>query len=118
VAGLRLVTEAEPVPGGPVRCRHTLTNTGATPYLVDALEVAFPLPATVAETLDCTGRPLAERTPQRRGVADGTWLRAARRGRTGHDSPTVLVAGEAGFGFGHGRVWGVHVAWSGNTLTT
>ena len=37
-----------------------------------------------------------------------------RRGRTGHDATLLLVAGTAGFGFRHGEVWGVHVAWSGD----
>ena len=116
VAGLALVTEIEAVPGGAIRSRHTLTNTGEQPYVLDSLEVVFPLPGEVAETLDFTGRQMHERVPQRRVIADGLWLREGRRGRTGHDSATVLVAGTAGFGFGAGRVWGLHVAWSGNTV--
>jgi alpha-galactosidase len=116
VAGLRLATDIEAVPGGAVRCRHTLTNTGEQPYVVDGLEVVVPLPGRVGETLDFTGRQLAERTPQRQPINDGLWLREGRRGRTGHDSATVVVAGVPGFGFGHGEVWGVHVAWSGNTV--
>jgi alpha-galactosidase len=115
-AGLALVTEIEAVPGGVIRARHTLTNTGSQPYVVDALEIVFPLPGEVAETLDFTGRQTHERVPQRRVIADGLWLREGRRGHTGHDSATVLVAGTAGFGFGCGRVWGLHVAWSGNTV--
>jgi alpha-galactosidase len=115
-AGLRLVTEAEAVPGGAVRARHTLTNTGPGPYLVDGLEVVFPLPAEVGEVLDFTGRQAAERIPQRHQLGDGLWLREGRRGHTGHDSATVVVAGEPGFGFGQGDVFGVHVAWSGNTV--
>jgi alpha-galactosidase len=116
VAGLALTTEIEAVPGGAIRGRHTLTNTGPQPYVVDSLELVFPLPADAVETLDFTGRQMYERVPQRRFIADGLWLREGRRGHTGHDSATVLVAGTAGFGFGHGRVWGVHVAWSGNTV--
>jgi alpha-galactosidase len=116
VAGLALVTEIEAVPGGAIRGRHTLTNTGRQPYVVDSLEIVFPLPGEAAETLDFTGRWAAERVPQRRVVADGLWLREGRRGHTGHDSAMVVVAGQAGFGFGAGRVWGLHVAWSGNTV--
>jgi alpha-galactosidase len=115
-AGLRLVTEAEAVPGGAIRVRHALTNTGPRPYLVDGLEVVFPLPARVGEVLDFTGRQMAERIPQRHRLADGLWLREGRRGHTGHDSATVVVAGEPGFRFGHGDVFGVHVGWSGNTV--
>ncbi len=116
VAGLALVTEIEAVPGGAVRGRHALTNTGEQPYVLDSLEVVFPLPGAAAETLDFTGRWGYERVPQRRLIADGLWLREGRRGHTGHDSATVLVAGTAAFGFGHGQVWGLHVAWSGNTV--
>jgi alpha-galactosidase len=113
-AGLRLRTDVECLPGGALRARHTVSNAGATPYVVDALEVAFPLPPSATEVLDFSGRHLTERVPQRRAVTDGLWLRESRRGRTGHDAATVVVAGAAGFGFGHGEVWGVHVGWSGN----
>ena len=115
-AGLRLVTEAEAVAGGAIRVRHEVTNTGGEPYVVDSLEVVFPLPGRVGEVLDFTGRQTAERIPQRHRLGDGLWLREGRRGHTGHDSATVVVAGVAGFGFGHGEVFGVHVAWSGNTV--
>jgi Glycosyl hydrolase family 36 N-terminal domain len=64
-ASLALATETEAVAGGAIRCRHTLTSTGGEPHVVDALEVVFPLPGEVGETLDLTGRPMAERTPQR-----------------------------------------------------
>jgi alpha-galactosidase len=116
VAGLRLVTEVEAVPGGAIRGRHTLTNTGREPYVVDRLELAFPLPARVGEVLDFTGRQTAERIPQRHQIGDGLWLREGRRGHTGHDSATIVVAGTPGFSFGHGEVYGLHVAWSGNTV--
>jgi alpha-galactosidase len=114
--GLQLVTEVEAVPGGAIRARHTLTNTASQPYLVDSLEVVFPLPARVGEVLDFTGRQTAERIPQRHRLGDGLWLREGRRGHTGHDSATVLIAGVPGFTFGSGEVFGLHVAWSGNTV--
>ncbi|HEY2266069.1 MAG TPA: alpha-galactosidase [Streptosporangiaceae bacterium] len=115
-AGLGLVTELEAVPGGAIRARHTIANLGRQPYLVDSLEVVFPLPGRVGEVLDFTGRQTAERIPQRHPVGDGLWLREGRRGHTGHDSATVLVAGVPGFTFGRGEVFGLHVAWSGNTV--
>ncbi len=115
-AGLGLVTETEAVPGGAIRARHILTNLGRQPYLVDGLEVVFPLPGRVGEVLDFSGRQTAERIPQRHQIGDGLWLREGRRGHTGHDSATVLVAGVPGFSFGHGEVYGLHVAWSGNTV--
>ena len=115
-AGLELVTEIEAVPGGAIRARHTLTNRGRLPYVVDSLEVVFPLPGRVGEVLDFTGRPTAERIPQRHRIGDGLWLREGRRGHTGHDSATMVVAGVPGFAFGRGEAYGLHVAWSGNTV--
>ena len=116
IAGLRLVTEVEAVPGGAIRARHTLTNTASPPYLVGGLDVVFPLPARVGEVLDFTGRQTAERIPQRHRLGDGLWLREGRRGHTGHDAATVLVAGIPGFTFRGGEAYGLHVAWSGNTV--
>jgi alpha-galactosidase len=115
-AGLQLVTEVEAVPGGAIRARHIVTNLGRQPYLVDGLEVVFPLPGRIGEILDFTGRQTAERIPQRHQIGDGLWLREGRRGHTGHDSATVLTAGVPGFTFDHGEVYGLHVAWSGNTV--
>src|ERR1700722_15798063 len=115
-AALDLVTEIEAVPGGAIRARHTLTNPGREPYVVDSLEVVFPLPGRVGEVLDFTGRPNAERIPQRHRIGDGLWLREGRRGHTGHDSATMVVAGVPGFTFGRGEAYGLHVAWSGNTV--
>ena len=115
-AGLRLVTEVQAVPGGAIRARHTLTNLGRQPYVVDSLEVVFPLPARVGEVLDFTGRQTAERLPQRHRIGDGLWLREGRRGHTGHDSATMVVAAVPGFTFAGGEAYGLHVAWSGNTV--
>ncbi len=115
-AGLRLATNVEAVPGGAIRARHTVTNLEPPPYVVNSLEVVFPLPGRVDEVLDFTGRQAAERIPQRHRLGDGLWLREGRRGHTGHDAATMLTAGGHGFGFGHGEVFGVHVAWSGNTV--
>jgi alpha-galactosidase len=116
VAGLALMTEIEGVPGGAIRARHMLTNTGRQPYVVDSLEVVFPLPGRIGEVLDFTGRQTAERIPQHHQIGDGLWLREGRRGHTGHDSATVMVAGVPGFTFGRGEAYGLHVAWSGNTV--
>jgi alpha-galactosidase len=114
-AGLDLRTEIEAVPGGGVAMRHTVRNTAAGLYVVDALEVALPAPVTMVEQLDFTGRWALERMPQRRDITDGTWLRESTEGRPGWDSATMLIAGERGFGFSRGSVIGVHVASAGET---
>ncbi|HET6209754.1 MAG TPA: glycoside hydrolase family 36 N-terminal domain-containing protein, partial [Jatrophihabitans sp.] len=112
--GLALRTELESVPGGAIRVRHTVTNQAAGEYVLQGLDVLLPVPDRVAEILDLTGRWGRERAPQRHPVRDGIWLREARTGRPGPESATLLSVGTAGFGFGHGEVWGVHLAWSGN----
>lgn len=116
-AALRLAVTLELTPSGVLRLRGRVTNLGTEPYTVDGLEAALPVPAQATELLDLTGRWVRERHPQRRHFDVGTWLRESRRGRTGHDATLALLAGTAGFGFRHGEVWGLHVAWSGNHVT-
>ena len=114
-AGLQLRTEVEALDGGALRIRHVLTNTDAQPYLLEALEVSVPLPDLCVELLDFTGRHERERSPQRQPINDGLWLRESRGGRSGLDSPTMVIAGSAGFGFGRGTVVALAVAASGNS---
>ncbi|OEV03855.1 alpha-galactosidase [Streptomyces oceani] len=113
-AGLTLVSETELDDSGLLRLRHRLRNDGPGPYTVDALEGTLPLPAQATELLDFTGRHCRERQPQRRRLHDGTWLRESRRGKPGLDATLGLLAGTTDFGFRHGEVWALHVAWSGN----
>ncbi len=115
-AGLALVLDLESLVGGSLRGRWTLTNTGDAPYVVDGLEVVLPVADHLTETLDFTGRHERERTPQRRPVTDGLWLREGRGGRPGLDGAGLLVVGTAGFTTTTGEVVGVHVAWSGNSV--
>lgn len=111
---LTLHGELELTPSGLLRMRHRLRNTGSGDYTVDGLEAALPVPAQAREVLDLAGRACKERVPQRRSLDVGAWVRESRRGRTGHDATLGMFAGEPGFGFRHGEVWGLHVAWSGN----
>jgi alpha-galactosidase len=115
-AGLALRTEVEALPGGALRARHILTNTGTTPYQLDGLEVTVPVPDRCTELLDFTGRHERERSPQRHPITDGLWLRESRRGRPGLESASLLIAGTPGFGFADGDTVGVHVASSGNSV--
>lgn len=113
-AGLTLRTELETLAGGTLRIRHTVTNVGSGDYALDALDVHVPLADNLTEIMDFTGRHEHEREPQRRQIADGTWLRECRYGRPGFEGQ-VMVAGTPGFDFGHGTVVLVQVAWSGDT---
>jgi alpha-galactosidase len=113
-AGLALDVELELTPSGVLRLRATLHATDPGAFSLERLDLALPLPPVATELLDQAGRWSRERAPQRRPVTVGTHLRENRRGRTGPDAATVLLAGEAGFRFGAGEVWGLHVGWSGN----
>lgn len=99
---------------GLLRQRLTVTNTGVTPFTVQAMQVGLPVPWESTEVLDTTGRHLRERSAQRHGLTYGTYVRESRRGRPGADATLLLAAGQPGFGFERGLVHGIHVAWSGN----
>ncbi|MBT2503525.1 alpha-galactosidase [Curtobacterium sp. ISL-83] len=113
-AGLAVRVTVELLPSGLVRARAAVTNRAPGAYTVDDLTIAFPVPERARELLDFAGRWGKERTPQRRELVVGTHARDNRKGRTGTDAATVLTAGEPGFGFARGEVWGVHTAWSGD----
>jgi alpha-galactosidase len=117
VAALELRLDLELTGSGLVRAGATVRNRGTDDYTLDGLVLALPLPDTATELLELTGRWGRERSPQRRPFGVSSHVRDSRRGRTGSDSTLLLVAGEAGFGFGSGQVWGVHVGWSGNHRT-
>ncbi len=101
-------------PHGVVRVSQRVDYSGDGVLDVVALRTLAPLPTAAAEVLDLTGRWSRERTPQRSQLHQGTRLRASRRGRTGHDATGLICAGTQGFDFGHGQVWGAHLAWSGD----
>jgi len=113
-AGLRLLLTVELTDSGLVRSQADLTNTGTTPYTVDGLYLALPVPTEATELLDMTGRHIGERHPQRHAFTQGAHIRDNRRGRTGADATLLLLAGTESFGFRTGEIWGVHTAWSGN----
>ena len=115
-AGLELLSEVQALPGGGLRARHTLTNTGADDYHLGGLEVVLPAPDHLTEVLDLTGRHERERAPQRHALTDGLWVRESRGGRPGLESATLVALGSPGFDFTSGQVLAAHVAWSGNSV--
>jgi alpha-galactosidase len=113
-AGLAVDVEYELDASGLLLTRARVTNTGDEPYELENLSLTLPVPARASKGFDLTGRWAKEKQPQRHTIQQGTWLRSARHGRTGHDSTLVIAAGTEGFGFGTGEVWAVHLGWSGN----
>ena len=106
-------TEIEHSPSGVSRLRHTIT--AVEPFELHRLAISLPIPPVATEVLDLTGHWCRERAPQRRELTLGTWLREQRRGRTGFDTPLMLVSGTPGFGWRSGEVWGIHLGWSGDS---
>ncbi|MEH0825165.1 MULTISPECIES: alpha-galactosidase [unclassified Micromonospora] len=116
-AALSLTVEIVLDPHGLLTLRHRVRNDGDARYELRELTPVLPVPAVATELLDLTGRWCRERAPQRHPWPMGAWVREGRHGRTGHDATLLLMAGTPGFGFGHGEVWAVHTAWSGDHVT-
>jgi len=93
-----------------------ITNVGSTPLDIDSVESVMPVGESVAELLDFTGRWTRERSPQRVPLTQGSHSRESRRGRTGHDSPLLTILGEQDFTESTGQLWGVHLAWSADSV--
>ncbi|WP_382308180.1 alpha-galactosidase [Herbiconiux sp. UC225_62] len=93
------------------------TPGSADPYALASLDALLPLPERAGEIADFAGKWCRERSLQRTPVRFGAHRRESRRGKPGHDSPFLTLVGTPGFGFRHGEVWAMHVAWSGNQHT-
>ncbi len=116
-AGLLVTVWVELLEEGILRARAEVENQADTTYFLDELSMTFPVPVEANEVLDFSGYWGRERAPQRTTLGFGCHLREGRHGRTGFDSPGMMFCGERGFSFGNGRVWGIHVAGSGNHRT-
>jgi len=114
--GLGLVLALALTPSGTLVVDVTLSNLGRGFYVLDGITPVLPVPSRAGELLDLAGRWCREHSPQRSQLNVGIRARETWRGRPGHDGTPLLVAGTPGFGFGHGEVWGVHVACGGNSV--
>ncbi len=100
-------------PTGVLRLAQEITNTGATPLSIDWMAAGvFPLPGD--DLLRFSGRWTREFQTERIRLGGGLLGQENRTGRTSHHSPPFMVAGQPGFGEGHGAVTGWHLAWSGD----
>ncbi|UJH69916.1 glycoside hydrolase family 36 N-terminal domain-containing protein [Ornithinimicrobium sp. INDO-MA30-4] len=114
--GLGLNTEVRLDDAGILIINHHVTNLADGVIDLAGLMSVAPIPPTASEVLDLTGRWCGERRIQRSDLQMGGRIRESRRGRSGHDSAFVMVAGEPGFTERHGEVFATHVAWSGDHL--
>lgn len=101
---------------GVITVRQSIRNTGSDRLGVASLESTLPVTGHAGEILDFSGKWIHERQPQRSPFTEGSLSRETRRGRTGHDSPYLLVAGTRGFDDRSGEVWATHLAWSGDSV--
>lgn len=113
VAGLELTTTIELDYALTVQVEVANTSN-CERYLLDGLGVTLPVPQRAAELATFTGRWTREFHPVRTPWTHGAWTAENRRGRTSHESPSLVFAGTPGFGEWTGTVWGAHLAWSGN----
>jgi alpha-galactosidase len=93
-----------------------LTNTGDTSYNLEEFTYWLPLPDRAEEVMDFTGRWSHERHPQRNSIRYGLTSREIREGRSGHDYTIAQLALAGRAEFSHGEVWGLSMAWSGNSV--
>lgn len=115
---VRLVVTARLDPAGGLVLGATVTNLGPDPLGVDALALTVPVPDRCTELVSWGGRHAFEFAEERRDWGRSVVTLASRRGRTSHQQPPLVVAGESGFGENHGLAWGVHLAWSGDHRLT
>ena len=100
---------------GLVLIDHKVTNLASGTFFLENSTAYLPVPDHATDLLDFTGRWLKERQPQRTKIQTGIWQRESREGRSGHDYTLVQFAMTANAGFQQGEVWGLSVAWSGQT---
>ncbi len=113
-AGLAVVCELTLSAQGVVQARYEVTNTGPDIWTLSFLGCFLPVPDEASNLLEMTGRWALERVPQQRPLHFGSHVRENRRGRTGHDSTTLLCLADGQVRNRTGQVWAAHVGWSGN----
>ena len=114
LAGLTVITTITLEPEGVGTVQVELRNDGDNDYVLNRMAVTIPVAPEVTELQVPEGRWVHEfhevRLPWRVGAIEI----ANRRGRTSHDKPPWVFAGQASFTNQTGRVWGAHLGWSGN----
>ncbi len=114
IAGLAVETRISLNPTGVVNVDVDITNEGSTDYVLSRMAVTIAVSPDITELQVPEGRWVHEfhevRLPWRVGAIEI----ANRRGRTSHDKPPWIFAGQTAFTNETGRVWGAHLGWSGN----
>ncbi len=114
IAALRVVSQIRLDRHGVVTLDVELVNDGADDYVLDRLGVTVPVDSKITELQVPEGRWIHEFQEARVAWRVGAIEIANRRGRTSHDKPPFVFAGQDGFTNDDGQVWGAHLGWSGN----
>lgn len=113
-AGLRVISSLTLQAHGVATVDVELQNSGNTEYILDRMAVTIPAAPEMHELQVPEGRWVHEfhevRVPWRVGATE----MSNRRGRTSHDKPPWIIAGQTGFTNQTGRVLAAHLGWSGN----
>ena len=99
---------------GAAQINYKLTNLGES-YTLNELCYWLPLSDNAQESLDFAGRWSKERTPQRKKIEIGRWVRESHEGRSGHNFTIGEIALSKETNFASGEAWSVALAWSGDT---
>ncbi|MFM1751586.1 MAG: hypothetical protein RL119_548, partial [Actinomycetota bacterium] len=116
VAELILTTRLSLHSAGVLRAQVTVTNNGDSPYMVDSFSTSLLIPESAVELGTYAGRWVHEFQMQRFAWPYGAWTSENRSGRSSHEHAPYLWALSSHAGEWQGEVWGVHLAWSGNSV--
>ena len=116
VAELILTTRLSLNSAGVLRAQVTVTNNGDSPYMVDSFSTSLLIPESAVELGTYAGRWVHEFQLQRFAWPYGAWTSENRSGRSSHEHAPYLWALSSHAGEWQGEVWGVHLAWSGNSV--
>ncbi|HEY0260851.1 MAG TPA: alpha-galactosidase [Lacisediminihabitans sp.] len=116
-AGLRFTFAAAIGAGGIVTVKHTIENIARfdgddSDLEVGWLEATMPAPKAIDHLTSFSGRWTREKVPHTTPIPRGSNVRQTRRGRSGHDSPTLLIGSIGSPTDRTGELWGVHLGWS------
>jgi alpha-galactosidase len=114
-AGLELTCRFRIEAGGVITVSHELRNTMQGLLAVEWLEATLPAPKAVDRVTTFSGRWTREKTPHTTDLPRGTVTRQTRRGRSGHDSTTLLITSTTPPADRTGDLWAVHLGWSADT---
>ncbi|BFU59683.1 MULTISPECIES: alpha-galactosidase [Rodentibacter] len=114
IAKLGFTAEIETDENGVFKFRNTLTNLGEETFTVNRLSVTLPVPEYADEVLSFYGRWCRELHENRVSLKHGAFTQENRHGRTSHEYAPNLIIGTPHFSQQQGKVWGFHLAWSGN----